>query len=145
MEKFYSVLGNILEFVINNYSDEIVYFVLAGVISLGVWLLSKVNNAMLRALMEKALVAVQVTQQSLVDDLKAKSADGKLDADERKQAAEHAEKVFFEQIGIFGKFVYTLIAGPLDKWFARQKDFILAEIKKKSSTIAPSSSPNSGQ
>lgn len=132
MEKFYSVLGNLLEFVINNYSDEIAYFVFAAILAGLGFLLAKVNNEIVKTLVQKVVVAVTVVQSTVVEDLKAKKADGKLDADEQKQVAEHAKRIFFEQIGIIGKFIYTLVIGSLDKWFETQKEYILAEIKKKS-------------
>jgi len=132
MEKFYSVLGNLLEFIINNYADQIALFVFASLVGVLTFILAKINNEIVKTLVQKVIVAVTVVQSTVVEDLKAKKADGKLDADEQKQVAEHAKRVFFEQIGIIGRFIYTLAIGSLDKWFETQKEYILAEIKKKS-------------
>ena len=145
MEKFYSVLGNLLEHIINNYSDEIALALGASVLSVLAFIGSKIKNAYIAEAYQKLVVAVTVVQQTIVDDLKAKSADGKLTPEERAEVQAHAKKVFFEQFGIVGKAISTLFMGSLEKWFETQKEYILAEIKKKSLTTAPPSSPNSGQ
>ena len=145
MEKFYSVLGNLLEFVINNYSDEIAYFVFAGLLGVLAYIGARIKNAYVLEAYQKLVVAVTVVQSTVVEDLKEKSADGKLTPEERAEVQEHAKRVFFEQFGIVGKAISTLFMGSLEKWFETQKEYILAEIKKKSSTAAPPSSPNSGQ
>lgn len=132
MEKFYSVLGNLLEFVINNYSDEIAYFIFATLLGVLGYIGSQIKNAYINEAYQKLVVAVTVVQETVVKDLKEKSADGKLTPEERAQVAEHAKKVFFEQFGIFGKYLSTLFMGSLEKWFETQKEYILAEIKKKS-------------
>lgn len=131
MEKFYLVLGNLLELIINNYADQIAMFLFAALVGILTFILAKANNAIVKTLIEKVIVAVTVVQSTVVDDLKAKKADGKLTKDEQTEVSEHAKRVFFEQIGIIGRFVYTLFVGSLDKWFETKKEFILAEIKKK--------------
>lgn len=145
MEKFYSILGNILEFVVNNYSDEIAYFIGAALLALLAFLGSRIKNAYIQEAYQKLVVAVTVVQSTIVEDLKAKSADGKLTPEERAEVRAHAKRVFFEQFGILGKFISTLFMGSLEKWFETQKEYILAEIKKKSLTTAPPSSPSNGQ
>jgi len=132
MEKFYSVLGNLLEFIINNYADQIAIFFFAAVVGVLGFILAKINNAVIKALIQKVIVAVTVVQSTVVEDLKAKKADGKLTKEEQTEVADHAKRIFFEQIGLIGKFIYTLVVGSLDKWFETQKEYILAEIKKKS-------------
>ncbi len=131
MEKFYSILGNLLEVIINNYSDEIAYFVFAGLLILLGWIFSNIKNSYIREAYQKLVVAITIVQTTVVEDLKEKSADGKLTEDERAEVREKAKKVFFDQFGILGRFLSTMFMGSLEKWFETQKDFILAEIKKK--------------
>lgn len=131
MEKFYSILGNVLELIINNYSDEIAYFVFAGLLMLLGWIFSNIKKSYIREAYQKLVVAITVVQTTVVEDLKEKSADGKLTEAERAEVREKAKKVFFDQFGILGRFLSTMFMGSLEKWFETQKDFILAEIKKK--------------
>lgn len=145
MEKFYSVLGNILEFVINNYSDEISYLIFLAIAGVLGWLISTVKSSIIKAALEKIYTAVMFVKQTVVDDLKDKTKDGVFDAKERAEAKEKAKKVFLDQFGIVGKFILSLIVGPIEKWFEIQAEVILGEIKKKSSTTAPPSSPGNGQ
>lgn len=130
MEKFYSVLGNILEFVLNNYSDEIVYLVGAGLVMAIGWLISTVKNSYIKAALEKLYAAVVFVNQTIVDDLKDKTKDGVFDTKERAEARAKAKEVFLSQFGIVGKFILSLCVGSLDKWFETQVEVIVAEIKK---------------
>lgn len=130
MEKFYSVLGNILEFAINNYSDEIAYFAFAGLLMFIGWLISTIKNSYIKAALEKLYAAVVFVNQTVVDDLKDKTKDGVFDAKERAEAREKAKEVFLSQFGIVGKFILSLCVGSLDKWFNTQVEVIVAEIKK---------------
>lgn len=133
MEKFYSILAQILEFAINNYSDEIAVAIFAGILMALGWLVNNVKNEVIRLLLTKVVVAVQVTEQTVVSELKKESADGTLSPENRASVRAKSKAVFFEQIGIIGRFVYSLFVGSLDKWFETQKEYVLAEIKKKSS------------
>jgi len=133
MEKFYSILAQILEFAINNYSDEIAYMIFVGILMALGWLVNNVKNEVIRTLLAKVVVAVQVTEQVTVSELKKESADGTLSPENRATVRAKAKAVFFEQIGIIGRFIYSLFVGSLDKWFETQKEYVLAEIKKKSS------------
>lgn len=132
MEKLSLILANILEVIVNNYADDIAMLIGAALLGLLGYIGARIKNAYIAETYHKLVVAITVVQNTIVEDLKAKSADGKLTPEERAEVKEHAKKVFFEQFGIVGKFITTLFMGSLEKWFETQKEYILAEIKKKS-------------
>ena len=132
MEKLSLILANILEYAINNWADDIAMIIGAALLGLLGYIGSRIKNAYIAEAYQKLVVAVTVVQQTIVEDLKAKSVDGKLTPEERAEVQAHAKRVFFEQFGIVGKFISSLFMGSLEKWFETQKEYILAEIKKKS-------------
>ncbi len=130
MEQFMVVLSKIMAFVLNNYADQVAYFVGFLALSLIGWMISTVKNSYIQEALRHLYTAVQVTKQTIVDDLKDKEKDGVFDAVEQSNARENARKVFLEQFGILGKFIMSLCVGNLNKWFDHQVEVVVAEIKK---------------
>ena len=137
MEKLSLILANLLEHAVNNYSDDLAILIGAGIVAVLGFIGSKIKNAYVAEAWDKITIAVTVTQQTIVDDLKSATADGKLTDEDKAKIKAHAKAIFFEQFGIVGKALSTLFMGSLEKWFNTQSEFIIAEMKKK---LSPKSS-----
>lgn len=134
MEKLSLILANIAEQIINNYSDDIANLVL-GALVLGIgYLINHTKNGFILKGLQAVEKAVYVVKQQTVDDLKAKSADGKLTPEERAQAKANFIAVCKQELGIVGRFFLSLIVGDLEKWLSTQADFIIAKIKEASNS-----------
>lgn len=132
MEKFFEILGTILEHIYQNYSDDIANVILVGLVALLGYIGSLIKNSVVQSVWAKAAMAVQITGQTIVDDLKEASKDGKLTDEEKAKAKAHAREVFFAQFNIVGKLIASIFMGSLEKWFNEKAEYILGEIKKKS-------------
>lgn len=141
MDQFMVVLSKVMVFVLNNYSDQIAYFIGFLMLYIIGYLISVVKNSYVKEALQHVYTAVQVVKQTVVDELKADQADGVLTEAEKTAVKETARKVFLEQFGIVGKFITTLCVGSLEKWFNTQVEVIVAEIKKPSSTKSTGASP----
>lgn len=129
MEHLSLVLSKILENVINNYSDEIANAIFAVVVSLIVYLISIVKNSYVKSALEAVEKGVVIVQHTVVEDLKVKSADGKLTDEEKAEVKTNAIKIAKEQLGILGTFILNIITGSADKWIATQVEYIIGRIK----------------
>ena len=134
MEKLGLILANILEMVINNYSDEIAYAVMSLAVAVIGFLLSYVKNSYVKSALESVEKAVVIIGQTVVDDLKAKSADGKLTDDEKEEVKANAIRISKQQMGIVGTFILNIITGSADKWISTQVEYIVAKIKTASNS-----------
>ena len=132
MEKLSLVLADIIQHFWNNYSDDAANLLVVGLIGLLTYIGSLIKNSVIRSVWDKAAIAVQITGQTIVDDLKEASKDGKLTDEEKARAKAHAREVFFAQFNIVGQLIANLFMGSLEKWFNEKAEYILGEIKKKS-------------
>lgn len=134
MENFYSVLAKILESVVNNYSDEIAYAILSVIVAAFGFLLTHIKNAYILSAMQSVEKAVVIVGQTIVDDLKAKSTDGKLTDEEKSEVKNHAVIIAKQQLGVVGTFIMNIVTGSADKWIQYQVEFIVGKIKSASNS-----------
>lgn len=100
-------------------------------------LTKKVSDETLRASLDAALTearqvakdAVLETKQVLVDDLKAKTTDGKLSKDEQAQAMGHALEYFRSHLSQNTLRILTAALGPVEQWATGLMEAQLAEVK----------------
>ena len=131
MEKLALIIGNMVEHFWNLYADDAANALLLGLLALLGYLGNNIKNAIAKDVFDKAVVAVKITGQTIVDDLKAASADVKLTDEDKAKVKAHAKEVFLAQFSIVGKMVGTLVMGSLNSWFEKQAEYIIAELKKK--------------
>ena len=79
--------------------------------------------------MQSVEKAVVIVGQTIVDDLKAKSTDGKLTDEEKAEVKNHAVIIAKQQLGIVGTFIMNIVTGSVDKWIQSQIEFIVGKIK----------------
>ena len=96
------------------------------------------QTSLLAALAEaesQAMKAVKATNQTLVDELKAGRADGKLTEEEKRKALEAAKIAFMR--GISSGSLKTLEAaiGPVEQWLTDLIEAKVAEAKDTSETV----------
>ena len=96
------------------------------------------QTSLLTALAEaesQAMKAVKATNQTLVDELKAGRADGKLTEEEKRKALEAAKIAFMR--GISSGTLETLEAaiGPVEQWLTDLIEAKVAEAKEPSETV----------
>lgn len=132
MEKLSLILAQILEHFWNNYADDAANLIVVGLVAGMGYIGSLIKNSVVRSVWDKAAMAVKITGQTIVDDLKEASKDGKLTDEEKAKAKAHAREVFFAQFNIVGKLIASIFMGSLEKWFNEKAEYILGEIKKKS-------------
>jgi len=72
---------------------------------------------------------ILATQQKLVDDLKAKSADGKLTKEEAREALTEAKIYFVNHISTESKRVLIEALGPMKNWLDDFLEAKLGELK----------------
>lgn len=97
----------------------------------------KVKNEVARRILDSAVNeahdvardAVLATQQKLVDDFKAKAADGKLTKDEAREALTEAKLYFINHISAESKQVLVEALGPLKDWLDDFLEAKLGELK----------------
>lgn len=134
MEQLALLFHKVLSTIINNYSDEIINIMFILIISVIGYLISIVKNSYLKSALESAEKGVLIIQHSVVEDLKEKSADGKLTDEEKAQVKNKAILIAKEQLGILGTIILNLVTGSADKWISTQAEYILARIKTASNT-----------
>ena len=132
MEKLSLILAQMLTHFWDDYCDDAANLLVVGLFALLGYIGSLIKNSVIRSVWDKAMIAVQITGQTIVDDLKEASKDGKLTDEEKARAKAHAREVFFAQFNIVGQLIASLFMGSLEKWFNEKAEYILAEIKKKS-------------
>ena len=132
MEKLSLILAQMLEHFWNNYADDAANIIVVGLVAGMGYIGSLIKNSVVQSVWAKAAMAVQITGQTIVDDLKEASKDGKLTDEEKAKVKAHAREVFFAQFNIVGKLIANLFMGSLEKWFNEKAEYILGEIKKKS-------------
>lgn len=98
----------------------------------------EINNKIARESLDAALAeaeivainAVQATKQTLVDELKARSEDGKLTRQEALEAIEAAKKRFLASISKDSLNVLIAALGPVETWLENLLEAKVAEIKQ---------------
>lgn len=132
MEHLMLLFHQILENIINNYSDEIVNTIFIGVIYVIGYFINHVKNSYLKSALESAEKGVLIIQNTVVEDLKEKSKDGKLTAEEKEEVKLKAIKIAKEQLGLLGTMVLNIFTGNAEKWIATQVEYIVARVKQAS-------------
>lgn len=98
---------------------------------------AEINNKIARDSLDAALAeaeivainAVRATGQVLVDELKAKSEDGKLTKEEAKEALETANNYFLSAISKDSLNILTAALGPIEDWLSQLLEAKVAEVK----------------
>lgn len=134
MEHLALLFHQILENIINNYSDEIANAIFICVISVIGYVINNVKNSYLKSALESAEKGVLIIQNTVVEDLKEKSKDGKLTAEEKEEVKLKAIKIAKQQLGIVGTMILNIFTGSAEKWIATQVEYIVARVKQASNS-----------
>ena len=137
-------------------SLDLLALALSVAVTLGfLWLRAQVRKIQGDSLAEQALdlalaeasviarEAVLYTKQTLVDDLRAKSADGKLTKGEAAAALERAYQYFLHHMKAESLRVLEAAFGPLETWVKQLLEVHVAEVKLATEAVAPKSAPAS--
>ena len=98
------------------------------------WLKSKTDNEALKSAIEEAQgvadAVVAGLQANVVDGLKAKSADGKLSADEAKELAQSASSMFLSDLSARSRKVIESNADDISAYIGNLIESRLIKMKK---------------